>query len=129
MWNRFVVWITNYSLSHSRLSLEQRNNIVTHILDSLRALPISSIIMVKDGEMMLNGRSLDFDKIAQLKESASVALDNQALKIVLNEVLYTAVVGGLHKAVISEDLYFYRAAIWFGQKLEDQLKILAQRQE
>lgn len=130
MWNRFVVWLTNYSLSRSDLTLKQRNEIIIHILDNLQGLPISGIIKVNDeGEVLLNGRSLDLDKVRQLRESAMLALDNQAIKIVNQEVLYAAIVGGLHKATSDNDLYFYRAAIWFGQQVEMQLKILAQRIE
>lgn len=130
MWNRFVVWITNYSLSRSKLSLKQRNEIVIHILDNLRGLVISGIITINDeGEVLLNGRSLDLDKLRQLRESAINALDNQAIKIINQEILYAAVVGGLHKATTPEDLYFYRAAIWVSQQMDSQLKILAQRTE
>lgn len=130
MWNRFTVWITNYSLSKSDLSLKQRNEIIIHILDNLQSLPIHGIITRnEDGEVLLSGKSLDFDKLRQLKESAIIALDNQAFKVVSQEVLYASVVGGLHKAISDNDLYFYRAAIWFSQQLENQLKILAQRTE
>lgn len=97
-------------------------------MDNLQSLPISSIITTnEEGEILLNGSSLDIEKIRLLRESARIALDNPALKIINQEVLFIAVTGGLHKAVTPEDLYFYRAAIWFGQQLESQLKILAQR--
>lgn len=128
MWNRFIVWLTNYSLSRSTLTLEQRNKIIIHIISSLHALPISGIITVnEEEEVLLSGRPLDFDKLRHLRESSIAALDNQAFKIINQEVLYAAVVGGLHKATTPEDLYFYRAAIWFGQQVQAQLRILAQR--
>lgn len=128
MFNRLAVWLTNYSLKKSDLSLEDRNKIITNIMGSLDALPIYGIIDVnEDGEVLVSGRSLDLEKAKQIRESASLALDNIALKIVNEQVLFTAVTGGMHNATLPEHLYFYRAAIWFGQQLERQLKILAQR--
>lgn len=130
MWNRFVVWLTNYSLSKSDLSLEQRNNIIKHILGSLQTLPISGIITTNtDGEILISGRSLDIEKAVELREAAKVVLSNKAFKLVNREVLYVAVVGGLHKSKSDIDLYFYKAAIWFGQQFEIQLRILAQQAE
>lgn len=130
MWKRFVVWIIRYALSRSRFSLVERNEIMTHILDNLRASPIRSIITTNEGgEILLNGRSLDIKKIKLLRESARLALENPALKLINEQVLFIAVTGGLHKAIIPEDLYFYRAAIWSSQQIEAQLKILAQRTE
>lgn len=130
MWNRFVVWLTNYSLSRRNLSLKERNEIVRHILDNLQSLPLAGIISTNEGgEVLLNGEELDIEKIRVLKESARVVLENQAFKIINQEVLYLSVIKGLHQATSDNDLYFYRAAIWFGQQFEIQLKILAQRTE
>ncbi len=130
MLNKFTTWLVNYCLSKNSLSLEERNSIVIHILENLHALPINGIISTNDeGEILLNGRSLSIEQIRQLRESARLALDNAALKVINEQVLYASVVGGLHKAISPEDLYFYRAAIWFSQQLEAQLKILAQREE
>lgn len=126
--HKFSVWLVGFLLKRGNLSLKDRNKLISYILEDLHALPISSIISVSDGgELLLNGRSLDLEKAKQLRESARLALDNVSFKVVNQEVLFMAVVGGLHKALSPEDLYFYRAAIWFGQRLEEQLKILAQR--
>ncbi len=117
-------------LSNPNLPIEDRNILIKHIMVDLKNVPLSSIITTNEaGEVLLNGSSLDIEKAKQLREAARIAVDNIALKVVTHEVLYTAVVGGLHKATSPEDLYFYRAAIWFGQQLEAQLKILAQRTE
>lgn len=130
MWNRFVVWLTNFSLAKSNLTLEQRNRIISQIMSNLQALPIHGIISTnEDGEILIGGRSLEIDKLRQIREAAIVALDNKALSIVDQEVLYAAVVGGLHKATKPEDLYFFRAAIWVMQQREFQLRTLAQRTE
>ncbi len=126
MLNRFAIWLIEQTLKDS-LSLEEKNRLIAHILTNLHALPISSIITTNEaGEILLNGSSLSLEKVRLLRESARTALSNPALKIINQEVLFSAVTGGLHKAITPEDLYFYRAAIWFSQQLEAQLKILAQ---
>lgn len=128
MINRLSVKLVNWLLNKSNLTLEQRNSIVRHILTNLHGLPIASIISVgESGEILINNSPLDLEKAKQLRESAKIALDNLSLRLVSQEVLFTAIVGGLHKATNPEDLYFYRVAIWYGQQLEAQLKILAQR--
>lgn len=130
MWNRLALWLTSYCLYKSDFSLEDRNEIVIHILDNLQALPLSSIIDTNDdGEILINGRSLDIEKAKQLRESARIALDSISLKVVNEQVLFIAITGGLHNATSPESLYFYRAAIWFSQQLKNQLNILAQRTE
>lgn len=130
MWNKLSVWLTNYTLSKSDLSLKQRNEVIKYILDNLEGLPIRDIINTnEEGEITVRGRSLDIDKIVKLRESARVALDNQALKLINEQVLFTAVTGGMHNAITPENLYFYRAAIWFAQQQEKQLNILAQKEE
>lgn len=112
------------------LTLEQRNELITYIMKDLGSLPIHGIITTSDtGELLIGGSSLDIAKAKQLRESARVALDNVAMKVITQEVLYQAVVGGLHKSRNDFDLYFYRAAIWFGQQQEAHLKVLAQREE
>lgn len=127
MLNKLGIQLIRWFLGRD-LTLDQRNEIVIHILDSLSALPISSIISVNDeGEILINGSSLDIEKMRLLRESARVALDNPAMKLINHEVQYAAIVGGIHKAMTNEDLYFYRAAIWFCQQQQIQLNILAQR--
>lgn len=130
MLNKICVGLVNYLLSKSNLTLAQRNSVVVHILDSLQGLPLASIITVNElGETLINGSPLDMEKAKQLKESARVALDNIALKVINQQVVFQAVTGGVHNAVTPEHLYFYRAAIWFSQQAEAQLKLLAQRSE
>lgn len=130
MWNRIAVWLIRRSLAKADLTLKQRNEIVVHILGSLRAISLHGIITTNtEGEILIEGRSLNVEKVVQLREAARIALENKALKIVHQEVLYAAVVGGLHKGKSDLDLLFYRAAIWFGQQLEVQLKILAQQMD
>ncbi len=127
MLNKLSIRLVKWLLGRD-LDLDQRNVLVVHILDNLGALPIHGIISTSDeGEILLNGSSLDIEKLLLLRESARTALDNPALKIVNHEVEYIAVVNGVHKAQTPYDLIFYKAALWYGQQQKLQLSILAQR--
>lgn len=115
-------------LLNKSLDITQRNQLSNIILDNLDALPIRGIINIDDeGQILINGRSLDLEKAMQLREASRVALENKALQIVNEQVTYTAVVNGINKAITPEQMNFNKAAIWFGQEQERLLKILAQR--
>lgn len=129
MLNKIALQLVGW-LMNRELTVEQRNSLTSYILDNLDALPIRGIIDINDSEeILINGRSLDLDKAMQLKESALIAIDNVALKLITEQVIYAAIVGGIHKASTPLEMYFYRAAIWFGQEQEKLLKTLAQRTE
>lgn len=126
---KFIVKFIGWALKRN-LSLKERNEIVMHILDNLGALPLSAIIQVSDdGSMLINNRSLDAEKALQLRESAKNALNNQAFILINQQVMYEALIHGGLKSLDVNGLMFTRAAVWWGQRLEDHLKILAQEQE
>ena len=117
-------------LLNKKLSLEQRNFLTNVILDNLDALPIRGIIDTNDaGEILINGSSLDYEKAMQIRESAKLADDNSVLKLVREQVTYTAIVNGINKATTLENMNFYKAAVWFGQEEDRIIKILAKRTE
>lgn len=125
MWEKLALW----ALSKATLSIEGRNALVVHILDKTQALPLSDIIYTdSEGNLIVDGRPVDLDKMRQLKATAQAALDNPALKLIRQQVMHEAVVVGLmSKARTDLDMYFSRAAIWWGQQVESKLLLLAQR--
>ncbi len=127
MFNNIALKLVKILLNKS-LTYTQRNELSNIILDNLDALPIRGIINVNDeGEILINGRSLDLEKAIQIREASRVALENKALQIVTEQVIYTAIVNGINKAITPEQMTFNKAAVWFGQEQEKLLKILAQR--
>lgn len=112
------------------LSLAERNLFTELVLDRLDALPLHDIITVGDeGELLINGSVVDLEKARDLHVLANAALDNKAEKLIDEQVMWAAMVNGLHKGDTPEKLYFYRAAIWFGQQRENLLRLLAQREQ
>lgn len=126
---RLAVWLVGVLLRRSK-SISTRSAIVIHILDSLQVIPLSAIIDTNaNGELTISGRTLDIEMGRVLLGHARNALDNKALNLIRQQVLYEAFVGSATKANSPEDLLFYKAAIWWGQREEYFLKQLAQSEE
>lgn len=129
MFNKIALKLVNYLLNKD-ISIEQRNFLTNVILDNLDALPIRGIIEANDaGEILINGSSLDVEKVKQVREAARIADDSPVLKLIREQVTYTAIVNGINKATTPENMNFYKAAVWFGQEEDRIIKLLAQRTE
>lgn len=112
------------------LSIKAKNKLTIHILESLHAVPLRDIITQSDtGEISIKGRELDIEGARKLQTQARYAQTNQALNLIREQVKYEAFVGSATKAGIPEDLLFYRAALWFGQREEYFLRLLAGSEE
>lgn len=96
-------------------------------MDNLEMVPLDEIFKEDNGDILVGGKVVDVDKAFQLREQANVALDNSTLNLITEQVAYEAFVGGVHKCVTPEDLYFYRAALWWGQRVKKHLMSLAGR--
>lgn len=121
-----IVTITTYLLRAVRLSDRDRLKLTNVVLDKLSAKPLRDIIYVNDdGELVIQGKSVDREKTIMLRESAKMALSNQALTLIREQVLYQAYVTAAHSAKSESDLIFGKAAIWYGKMEDDKLKLIA----
>lgn len=126
MWQRLLVSLVLKLLRHSALSLAERSRLSTGILNKLGALPTGDIITVNESnEILVNGVLLEYERARALREGARAALNNVALRIVRQQVAYNAIKTGIHKAETESQLYFGRAALYYGQQEEDLLLLLA----
>lgn len=124
----FVVIIVGWLLRS--VPFKVRQQLVVHILDSVQALPLSAIIDANEqGELTIRNRSLDIETVRALHAHARSALENKALNLIREQVKYEAAIGAVTKAVTGDDLTFYRAALWWGQREEHFLSLLAGREE
>lgn len=124
-----IVWLVGWLLTF-KLSAEDKNKIVIHILDNLQAKQLGAIIDTnEDGELTISGKTVDIEKASQLRAHARSGLENKALNLIREQVVYETFTGAATKAITGEDLLFYRAALWYGQQVEKHLKLLAGRQE
>lgn len=128
--HRLIVKLVIWLLKSSIITLEDRNTLTTSVLDKLTILPMYDIIKVNEnGQLLINNRVVDLEKARLLRESALAALNNQSLKAVHEQVLFTAITMGVHNVTTPEQMLFSRAAIWYSQQEITILKTLAQQNE
>ncbi len=126
MLRRIAIKIISFLLGNKELSLEDRSLLTSLVLDKLQALTLKNIITIsEDGSVIVNGKTLTSEHKILLRESARGALNNQALNLIHDQVEYTAITNGIHKANNSQQLLFSQSAIWYGQQEREWLKILA----
>lgn len=125
MLNKIAIKLVKWLMTRD-LTLDQRNSLVINILDNLGALPIYDIIDVSNtGQILIDGRELDIEKARILREGAKIVIDNPAFKITNERVLYQAVTMGVHNVENPSQMLFARAAIWYGQRMNEILRTLA----
>lgn len=127
MWGSIATKLAIFALKSARLPVKDRNLLTACILDRLAALPLRDIIHVnEEGNLLVNGRPVDVETARQLRESARGALTSTAFKFIRQQVAFQAINIGVHKAEDELQMFFGRAAIWWGQQEEIQLRLLAQ---
>ncbi len=126
MFERFIIWIATILLKNKRISLEGRHLLTNAVLDKLAALPLHDIISVDaNGALVINGKIIDREEIMLLRESAVSSLSNRSQRIIEDQVLFEAFTLGVNTSTNFEQLYFAKAAIWWGQRKEKYLNLLA----
>lgn len=117
-----VVWLLQ--------KLVGKDKLVIHILDAVEARQLNAIIDVNaDGEMTISGKTVDIEKGNQLRAHARAGLENKAFALIREQVVYEAFTGAATKAMTGDDLLFYRAALWWEQRVQAHLQLLAGRNE
>jgi len=119
---KLIVW-----LLRKELSLKNRSILLSAVLEKTGTLPIYNIITTNEqGTLFINGNQVDMEKAIQLRESARGALNNQARRVVKEQVRYLAVTQGIHNSNSFEQLFFSKAAIWLEQEEDKIFNALAQ---
>lgn len=142
MWKKWTVYIVIFLLRHAQLAqpertllfntvidlsktksldMEERQILTAMLLEKLGALPLHAKIRVdKTGRVVVNGRSLDLDAATRLQQAAASMQTNAARSLVRETVTFMAVMEGVHKAHVPDQMLFSKAALWFLQE-EDAL--------
>lgn len=130
MFTHLGVKLALYLLNNKALTIEDSNRCMEVVLKDLGNLQINDIIKIDDQQqLVINGNPLTMEQVIQLRESAIAALNNRALNIIRDQVSYAAVTYGVHKALTPEQMFFARAALWYGQEEVKLLETLAQRNQ
>lgn len=127
---RFLIKLVVGWLKGANLSLDERLVLSQAVLENLGGAPLADIISIDDsGSLVIKGRSLEADVWLKLRDSARGAKASTAFNLVREQVLYEAIKLGVHKADNSNQMFFARAAIWWGQQEEKYLSLLAQENQ
>jgi hypothetical protein len=125
MFGRIATKLAVWLLGRAAISVEDRNLLTAALLEKVNAFPLRDIITGSEsGEILVNGAPLDTDVLVKMRETAKVALENNALKLVWDQMLYRSLLGSV-TGVKPEDILFYRTAMWNGEQERRYLRILA----
>ena len=127
---RLTTKIVVFLLGKTNLPLEDRSFLTTVLMDRLRDLPLHDIMALDDqNNLIVNGKPLDLEKARLLRESAIAALKNSAFTLIRDQVAFVATTLGVHKAETPEQMFFARAALWWGQQEQKHLELLTGKEE
>lgn len=130
MIGRLIAKLTVFALKHSKLSIEDKNLCTVALLDSLRALPIKSIIIINEqGLLLVNGEPLDHDQSVKIRDSARVMYASSFRKMVKTQISHLAVTIGVREGLNTDQILFSKAALWCLQEEEKLLKSIVGDEE
>lgn len=113
-----------FLLRNIKLKTEDKTAIVQTFLQK-QSLPIYDIITYEDGQLVINKRVIEGEARIVLRESAKAVIDNQARRIIQEQVTFEAMKEALHKGTSPEQILFGKAVIWLQQYQDFFLKRLA----
>ncbi len=126
MFNKFATKLAVFMLKRSTLSMEDRALLISCTLDKLDSIPLSDIISVNEqGTLLVNGKTVDLELAKSLRESSRAVLNSRAFKMIQNQVVYAAFSYAARTATSIDQLILGKAAIWWGQKENEYLNLLA----
>ncbi|MES2060203.1 MAG: hypothetical protein V4438_04200 [Patescibacteria group bacterium] len=125
MIGRYAARLAAWLLKKTDLALPERNLLTASVLENLAALSLRDIIKVEDGILLIGGKPVDMELARVLRESARGALNNTAFKLIREQVMFEAMSTGTYTAKSDLDVYFGKASVWYGQREQAFLEILA----
>jgi hypothetical protein len=99
-------------LKKSNLSLEDRTALTTALLDKLGALPLTDTIKISAGEIVINGKPLEMEQAIAFRESLVALSENQARKLIHQQLRYLAIGWAVNSGTNNETLMFSKASLW-----------------
>lgn len=119
---KLVIWL----LKWKRLSVRDRTVLTNVLLESIKAVPLKSIISIDQSHnIYVMGQPLDGDQVVKLRNSASSTIHSEARRLVQNQVRFAAIDKGFLKNYDDKDELFYKAALWYSQQENELLEALS----
>lgn len=127
MWARLITRLVIALLKWARLSIEDRTLLTVALLDKLKALPVSDILRVENGSVLIEGKPIPMEQAIVLREGANRILNSPAWKIIQAQILFMATIIGVHEATSPEQVFFSKVAIWWHQEEKKLYERLAEQ--
>lgn len=108
-------------LENESLPTEDRGALLVAVLDKVHALPIQNAIVISPQGIMIQGKPITQEQAINLQQSCLALNDNQAFKVIHEQVRHLAVVEGVYKGLTPEQILFSKAALWV---LEQQVVLI-----
>lgn len=120
---RLAAWLLK-----KNLSVEDRGILVNAVMHSLDTVPLRAMISTDENRRVLvQGKLLSPEQGISLRESATSLLNNQAMKLIREQVRFAAIDQGYlqnEKADPYREL-FYKAALWYAQAEKELVEAIA----
>lgn len=96
------------------------------LLEGVSPTTVRDVIFFdENGYMWINGKIADHGTAMALRESAKIALDSPVQTLIHEQIKYRAFVSAANKAETTDDLVFFKSAVWNEQYRQDLLEQLA----
>lgn len=114
---KILVKIVMYLLKSNKVTGENKNKILSYLLQNIQAIPIRDVIKFDvDGTLKINNRALEMEQAIAFRDSARVLKDNFAKKLIQDQLTYEAIQMGVHQGLNSEMIMFSKCALWLIQE-------------
>lgn len=124
---KLVAWLLRQDLS-----VKNRGILMNAVINSLDTVPLRAMISTDENRRVLvQGKLLSPEQAISLRESATSLLNNQAMKLIREQVRFAAIDQGFlqnEKADPYREL-FYKAALWYAQSERELVEAIAGSQD
>lgn len=125
MLNKLFVKIVLKLLKSKKITGENKTLVLNELLKNIGTLPISRAIGYDGlGNILLQGKKIDLEKLGYLKESLMAYRDNQARQLIREQLKMLAIEYGVHNGLNSETILFSKAMLYNIQEEEKLLQEL-----
>lgn len=113
---KLLLWLLRLK-GFAKLKQNSRALILNYLLESVGGIPYKNLITYEpDGTLLINGKKLELEQAISFRESVILLQNNQAYKVIKEQIAYEAVKYGIHSSLTSEMLLLSKAALWIQQQ-------------
>lgn len=125
MLNKLFVKIILRLLKSKKITGENKSLVLNALLENIGTLPISRAIGYDNlGGLLIQGKKIDLEKLGYIRESLMAYRDNQARKLIREQLKMLAIEYGVHNGLNVETILFSKAMLYNIQEEEKLLQEL-----